>query len=384
MSADQFTEVSHQSWFSRIGNAFSGILIGLVLIIIAFVLLFWNEGRSVKRYKTLKEGAGIVMSIPSDSVDPGNEGKLVHLSGLAQTTDTPSDPLFGVSTKALKLRRSAEMYQWTESSHTEEKKKLGGGTEKVTTYTYDKEWHGSLVDSGSFKVKEGHNNPAQMPVGSDTFDANPVTLGAFTLTPSILSSIGGSEAVQLQKENTRIPSFWSGTTHIENQTIYMGETPNSPKVGDIRVTFTSVPEQEISIVAKQTLRTFSPYVTEAGGSIELVESGVVDAVSMFASAQAGNRLLTWLIRLGGFLVMLIAWNLLFKPLSVLADVVPLFGNIVGIGTGFVAFIIAATLSLVTIAVAWIVYRPVIGISLLVVAIILIYILMQKAGKRKTA
>ena len=94
---------------------------------------------------------------------------------------------------------------------------------------------------------------------------------------------------------------------------------------------------------KQTVKTFTPYVTEVGGKIELVENGIVDAASMFASAQASNRMLTWIIRVGGFVLMLIGFNLLFKPLSVMADVVPLFGNIVGMGTGFVAFILARNL-----------------------------------------
>jgi hypothetical protein len=381
MSADSYTEVSRQSWFGRLGKSFTGIIAGILFIAIAFFLLFWNEGRSVKRAKTLEEGAGIVTTVAADAVDPAHEGTLIHLSGFAETRNTPTDSMFGVSVNALKLIRSVEMYQWTESSRSEEKKMLGGGTETVTTYTYDKEWRSSLVSSSGFKVQEGHANPASMPVQPDTFRADPITLGAFTLPASVVASIGGLEPVMLDPDSVKIPDTGQRNSKVAGNEIYLGADPQAPQVGDLRITFQSVPSQDISIVAAQTRKTLQPYTSQAGGKIELVERGIVDAASMFASAQTGNRVITWMIRTGGFLLMLIGWNMLFRPLSVLADVVPMAGNLVGMGTGFVAFILAATFSLITVAVAWIVFRPVIGITLLVLAAGFIYLLAQRAKNR---
>ena len=91
MSEDSFTEVTHESWFSRIGGAIKGFLVGLLLFVVAFPLLFWNEGRAVKRYKTLKEGGGAVVSVTSESVDPDNAGKLIHTTGKADTDATLTD-----------------------------------------------------------------------------------------------------------------------------------------------------------------------------------------------------------------------------------------------------------------------------------------------------
>ena len=250
MSANRYTEVSNQSWFGRLGSAFTGIIGGLVLIIIAFVLIFWNEGRSVKRYKTLKEGSGLVMTVSTESIDPANEGKLVHISGFAETTDKPTDPLFGVSEQALKLIRSAEMYQWKETTSTEERKKLGGGTEKVTTYDYDKAWQSHLIDSGSFKHPEGHENPRTMLIQNDSANAWPVNIGAFELSPSIINSITGSQSLMLDSSSVKIPPVWTGKTQIQGNEIYMGNNAGSPDVGDIRVSFSIVPQQDVSIVAK--------------------------------------------------------------------------------------------------------------------------------------
>jgi transmembrane protein TMEM43 len=60
--------------------------------------------------------------------------------------------------------------------------------------------------------------------------------------------------------------------------------------------------------------------------------------------------------------------MVFRPIAVLADVLPLFGTALSAGIGLFAFIGAAVLSILTIAVAWLVVRPVLGIALVVVAI----------------
>jgi hypothetical protein len=105
---------------------------------------------------------------------------------------------------------------------------------------------------------------------------------------------------------------------------------------------------------------------------------------MFQSAMRSNTILTWVLRLVGFLVMMIGLNMVLKPLSVVADVIPFVGNIVGAGTGLIAFLVAAVVSLLTIAVAWLFYRPLLGIAILAVVAALvvgIWMLLGRAKKR---
>ena len=135
MAQDRYTEVTKESWFKRIGNAFKGILFGFLLIGISFVLLFWNEGRAVKTMKTLKEGKGIVVPIRADKLDPENNGKLVHVTGKATTEEILEDSVFNVSIRAIKLKRVVQMYQWKKVVTSKTKKKLGGETETVKTYS---------------------------------------------------------------------------------------------------------------------------------------------------------------------------------------------------------------------------------------------------------
>ena len=381
MSDDSFTEVTNQSWFSRIGGAIKGIIFGFVLFIIAFPLLFWNEGRAVKTYKTLKEGGGAVISVQADQVDANNEGKLVHLSGKATTEDVLTDPVFGVSDNALRLRRNVEMYQWQESSESETKKKLGGGTETVTTYSYSKEWSDSVIQSSSFKKSGEHQNPDSMPYVSEDQTADRVRLGAFTLSSSQVNRINqfaplavGSDAQSPENLDSRMTRQANG--------FYLGADPSSPQVGDVRIQFESVAPTEVSIVAQQNSSGLGPYHAQAGGNIELLQVGMHTAEAMFQKAQSDNTILTWALRAAGFFLMMIGLSMIFKVFSVLADVLPFLGSVVEAGTGFIAFLLAGVLSLITIAVAWIVFRPLLGIILLAIAVGLIVLIggKIKAGK----
>lgn len=114
MSEDTFTEVTEESWLSRIGGAIKGIAVGLVLFIAAFPVLFWNEGRAVREFKTLNEGAGGVIPLTEAMVSSDNEGRLVHVTGRAETAEILVDPEFSVAANAIRLLRTVEMYQWKE------------------------------------------------------------------------------------------------------------------------------------------------------------------------------------------------------------------------------------------------------------------------------
>jgi hypothetical protein len=81
--------------------------------------------------------------------------------------------------------------------------------------------------------------------------------------------------------------------------------------------------------------------------------------------------------------MAVGLGLVAKPLSVLADVIPMFGNLVGRLSGLVAILAAIPLSLGTIAVAWIVFRPLLGVGLLALAAGAI-LLLRKIAKPKPA
>ena len=355
--------VTNESWLSRLGKSVIGVLFGLILFAGSFVLLFWNEGRAVQTARSLDEGLGAVVSVSPDRVDPASDHKLVHMSGGAKTDETLTDPKFGISANAVKLMRDVEMYQWQEHQSSQTRKKLGGGTETVTVYDYNKIWSPTVINSSSFR--EGwHNNPTSMRFSSTTLVAQKVTVGAFRLTGEQIEKLGPAEDLNVDSgmiAGREIPVL------VESGGLYVHANPSSPDIGDLRIRFRVVRPGPVSLVAMQVGDSFAPYQTRAGDALLLVEDGTKSAAEMFKSAQAQNTVLTWVLRAVGWLVMFIGLVLSSKPLSVLGDVIPFIGSLIGAGLGIFSFFISAALSLVTIAVAWVVYRPLVGIGLLVVA-----------------
>ncbi len=146
-----YVEVTEQGFFSRIAESIKGIFFGFLMFIVAFPLLFWNECRAVDRAEALEAGRGAVVSVSSDKVDSGNEGELVHLSGMVKVDETLTDAEFGISVKGLALKREVEMYQWVEKSEKKKEKKVGGKKKTTTTYNYVREKSSTLQNSDNIK-----------------------------------------------------------------------------------------------------------------------------------------------------------------------------------------------------------------------------------------
>ncbi len=378
--AETFTEVTTQSWGSRLKGSFKGILVGLVLFAGSFFLLFWNEGRAVRRYKALSEGAREVVSIDAGRVLAEHEGALVHLSGPANTEETLRDPDFGVSVQAIHLDRSVEMYQWRESSESRTKKKTGGSTETTTTYTYRQEWSDRLIDSSRFKQPDGHANPSTMPYRPQRVSASRVAVGAFQLGPGLIASISGPTELPI-RSTASVPEPLRRRATPHDGGLYVGADPASPRIGDLRVRFSYVAPQVVSVVARQTGSSLGPYTTRSGGTLELLRAGNATAEEMFVAARQANKILTWILRLVGFLMMVFGLRLVLAPFGVMADVLPFLGNLVEKGAGLLAVAVALPLSLFTIAVAWLWYRPLLGIGLLALAALALWGLVRLVRRR---
>jgi hypothetical protein len=372
-------EVTTQSWVSRLAGSIKSVLVGLVLFVVAFPLLFWNEGRAVRTAKSLAEGASGVTSVGPSALDPANDGRLVHMTGNATTADVLRDDAFGVTAPAIALERRVEMYQWREKSESETRNKLGGGTETVTVYSYEKAWDASLIDSGAFK-EGGHDNPPEMPFASQRWRASHVALGAFALSPEQIEKIGGEEPFPMGVDHlAELPEDLQENTKVSAGGFYIGD-PSTASIGDLKVSYQAIPPHVISIVGVQQAATFAPYQAAAGDAILLVADGPHTAAGMFEAEQAANTLMTWLIRAGGFALMFFGLLMIFKPLSVFGDVIPLVGSLLGAGIGVFAFLVTLCLATVTIAIAWIAYRPLLAVGLFVVAAGAFWFLKMRGAK----
>lgn len=363
-------EVTREGFGSRGKKSIGGVFFGFALIPLSIFLIFWNEGRAVQRYQDLKEGSGAVVSVSSEVVDADHEGKLVHFSGEATTKEPLNDSLFGISELAIRLGREVEMYQWVEDVQTETRNKTGGGTETTKTYSYRTEWRPDVVNASQFK-KSGYENPTSLPYPSRSSFAKDVSVGAFRIPEFFVRRIGSPQSFAPETLEAAAPEIREKGI-LAGDAVYFGGNPASPEVGDVRVKFSIVRPGPISVVAQQEGDTLVRYQTKNETTLELLEDGIVPAEEMFSRAVSRNKMMTWAIRGGLFLMLGFGFALMLKPLVVLASVLPFLGRIAETGTAFVSFLLGGIVWAVCVAIAWVFHRPIIGIIGLVLAISLVF------------
>ncbi len=385
--SDSFREVTSRSWFDRLGASIKGVVFGTILFLVSFPLLWWNEGRAVDTAKALSTGKADVVEADAQAVDPAKDGKEVHVTGEATTKETLADPEFGVSANALRLRRHAEMYQWKEDVHTERRKKLGGGEEEVKTYTYNKTWSAEAIDSGRFDPRERdrHVNPP-MPYKSEVWQARHAKLGAHELPDALLNNLTASSETPLPVPSESAAKLPESMRSVSGGTLYKGADPAAPEVGDERIDFKVLSQpRPVSVVARQAGNGFEPYeIPGRKHTIYRLVDGQKSAAEMFEQMETENTILTWILRLVGFLLMAVGLFLVFQPIVTFADVVPFAGNLVGAGIALVAGLAALALTLLTIAAGWLFYRPLLGGSLLAAGLLLAGGLVYLVMKRRAA
>ena len=421
MAVTEERVVENPSWVQRLGSSFKGVLIGFALFIAGFPILFLNEGRAVDTAKRLKEGAGAVVDVPADKIDAANEGQLVHVSEKADTQDVLSDDVFGVSATALRLMRTVEVYQTVEHSETKHIKE-GNKTREVTTYTYSNEWCTKPVDSSQYHeaAKRTANPPAAMPYGDVDKIAQNVTLGAFTLSEAHVKRMGEKKPFAFPadfKAPASVPGaqYQNGIIYVPYNAAAAAVAPAATNVaaaatnvatavanaaasaivgghsvalapvpGDVRVTFKVVLPHDVTVVERQDGNTLSPWPASDGETLSFVRDGRVPAAKIFADAQSMNSKITWLLRLVGLLVMYFGLKKVLGPIDTLVDAIPILNGIVAMGTSLAAGLVSAACALLTIGVAWVFYRPWLGIPLIAVGVGLIVLVFMKKKKSAAA
>lgn len=339
---------------------------------------------------------------------PDMEGQLVHAVALATTTDSLSDGTFNVGAVAVKLHRTVEYYQWIEHEKTEKKDKIGGAQETTHTYTYSKEWCGSPINSAEFKDPDYQAlNFVYQNLEDASSAAENVSFGAYRLNSSQVGSFHNEQpmAVTLDEDLTKqmdkaardnarafltrgglldlVPDS-AAIVHTQGNVVYIGRNPNVPEVGDVRITFTKDMPSKVSLIAKVIGDTFTYYKAKNGYKLDLLYMGENTAEEMFDSEHATNKMILWLLRILGVIIIIAGLRSIVSIVPTLLKVLPFLGGIVETGLGLVCGILGLVWSLIVIAVAWLRYRPLLGISLLILAGLLIFWLIRRSRNKKAA
>ena len=381
---DQFTEVTSTSWLQRLGQAVGGVLFALVALVVAVIVLFWNEGRAIHTARGLAEGAGIVRSVSPTTVDAANNGRLIHVSGDLTTGGPVADPDFGLRVTGVRLVRTVEMYQWKEEPQSESRTRIGGAEDRTTAWKYERGWSDKPIDSNRFKEPRGHTNPL-MPYQSRDAIAAGVRLGAFAVPEGLLHQFGTPRPVPATDAQANALQIRVGKpVRVLDGVLHVGRDPQQPAIGDMRVSFAEVPLQRASIVAMQSGSGLAPFRTRAGTEVELIAAGDVPAAMMFQEAEQENTSLTWILRGAGAVIMLVGFAMMLRPLAVAGDIVPLLGKLLSAGVMLVAVLCTVATAPMVIAFAWLWYRPLVAVAIFVVGGVATYGVARLARGRAAA
>ena len=437
-----YQEVTTTGYGTRVGNSFKAIGSGILMFVLGTALLWWNEGRAVKTEKMLDEaGSAYVEMENPNKKDASLEGELICGTALATTEDSLSDAQFGIGAKAISLTRRVEYYQWVEHSEEKKEDKLGGKEVTTTTYTYSKEWVSRPIESAQFKDPAYQKKNMVLTTFEDAEQyAENVSWGAYQLNESLIHSISSREGLDLAIAEDLLKQFDKNTKtayerfygvqknqqpaaepaqtvvlsdsakavadslkavndsinnamanaenkkdfeyiHQASNVLYFGRVPGAPEVGDVRVTFEKVVPAKVTVMAVVDGDTFKPFKAKNGKRFQTLVMGKKSGDEIIEAEKEANNMWTWALRILGVLIVIGGLKGIFGFIETILKVVPFIAGIFGWGIGLVCSVVGVAWSLIVIAIAWLFYRPLLGISLLVLAGFLVWVFAFK-GKDK--
>jgi len=167
----------------------------------------------------------------------------------------------------------------------------------------------------------------------------------------------------------------------------------APRVGDVRVSFSELSCHTVTVLAKQKDTVLVPWESSQGSgyNIAILQSGSVSASDMISGAQSENTIWTWVKRVVGWLLCFIGFGMITSIISTVADIslnwIPFLGpmaaSIIDLGVSIANFILSISISVIVAGLAWVYYRPVLGLTLLACAGGLLF-MSSKAGASKKA
>ena len=344
-------------------------LIGFLFVFISSIGLWLNEGRSVNQSDALHEMQAEIQTLPDTKYHPDFQNKPVLVQGKVSATATVIDPEFKISTKALVLKRTVEMFQWKEIVKSESKHE--------TSYRYKKQWFSEPIDSSNFHESEAHYNPPFSYL-NESF-SNTVMIGDYRLSKEVLDKIAISRNLGLSSFPNKINDAINHKSFL-----FIGKDINVPSIGDVKISYQYAPEGEYSIAAKLENKSLFDYTSSNQRSLSFVRNGIVSSTRIFNSEQANNTSLTWTLRVFGLMVMFFSFLTVLRSFTAFLDYIPIIGPLLNGVSSVVAGVLTLILGSLVIALAWFSARPILSISILLIGGVIAFLLAKFGKKRKQA
>ncbi|CAE7426056.1 Tmem43, partial [Symbiodinium sp. KB8] len=410
--------VEHESFCQRLGGALCGVCLGLVFFVGSIFLLGWNEFNYVRNQAVLLK-VGKETVIAGCTPQPSTSGSPIWAScEVQQTYDFGMDSrvkdiglTFTGDLEGAVFQASSEIYQWKEDKQCSSHSTTGGGKEKVCTYDYSLGWASSPIDSSTFycyptmrsgcltggsKIRNSGTIPQQLKTTLSAPD-NSVGMGS---SKDGMYLMNRGQLDVFPKQPAQLPSQAQVSPLLPNkQAVVVGpgkvqfeSVSGQDSVGDVRTTFTYSAIQKgvtkVSVIAKQGtmsptsahIASLSPWNTGLSGTMSTVNWALVGyhtKQDMIDEKSSENGAMVMILRLVGFVVMLLGLQLVTGPIALMPQVLPcvgeLIGEVVGAALCCLNFMISLALSFTVIGAAWLMARPIFGIVLLLAAAAVVFL-----------
>lgn len=311
------------------------MLLGVILFLLSFGMLYWNEGRT--DYSKIAKKA-VVIEADNVQANAGLEGQLVSASGTVLVNGPQiGDDLYLKPGSYFSVERNVDTYAWIEKSETVTKTDSTGKQTSETTYSYVMDWVDNPTASKDFHTPEGHTNPATT-LAELSVKADSASLEQYSFSPS---SVDAPPAARLTLK-ADILALTANASLVNDSYIFVRNsttgTYTSPQLGDIRVSYAvlQVPF-EGTIFGQLDGTTINAYVDKHGDELYRVFEGTHNqAIAKMHSEYKGAL---WAFRLIGFLMMWFGLWALFGPVSAIMSFIPVVG---GVGKALIGLITLAT------------------------------------------
>jgi len=357
--------VKRTGYFQRIINSFVGALVGILLFLGSFLVLFINEGR-----ENLAEYARESDVFDPQSLPGANE--LIFVIDMMDAETYATDDYLN-DQSFIYLERQVYFYGYEEEEKRETRENFGGSETEVTTYSYHKKW---LEDPQKQSTFRGDSLERPDPISDydqwieempprETNVAETMTIGG---TPVASSQLTFSEAKDLDLSEELIDkTFLNDNESVQSGVIYRSNrtgtsTPETPEIGDVKIVFKVITNADRGIyLGAYEAGVLVPFHTEKDQVIHRFFQGVESREGAIDILQGEYESALWTMRLIGFLMMFMGLLLVGKPVFVLISVIPLFSRI---GRGLyavLAFAVSLVLTLLTIVLGMIFHNTILAI-----------------------
>jgi len=360
-------------------KSISGILLGIVLFLASFAVLYWNEGR-VDMSDVAKKAA--IIQTDSVTANADLNGQLISASGTVTAEPLIGDDLYLKPGAYFAVERNVDVYAWVERSETVTRNSAENGETTETVYTYVMDWVDEPADSKDFHEPEGHTNPVST-IDEKNSTVSSARVEQYTFTPEVIDL---PELAKIVLKADKI-SLTQNATLVNDTYIYVRNsttgTYQAPQLGDERVSYTALPVPfEGTVFGQLDGSTIDPFVTKKNDTLYRVFNGSHD--ESLAILHSEYTMALWAFRLFGFLMMWFGLGALFTPIRSVLDFVPILGGVGKAVIAFITFVAALILSAVTIVVSAILHNLIAVIVVVAVMLVVAIAVGAIAKKNKVA